>query len=84
MTEEEPFRLMVNKQKIPCSRQVIASSGLFTDIIKFSEDEEDESPIVMPGWISKQIILDYIEMVDKGDFECAHLGKLIDEIFDIH
>ena len=75
---------MVNKQKIPCSRQVIASSGLFTDIINFSEDEEDESPIMMPGWITKQIILDYIEMVDKGDIECAHLGKLIDEIFDNH
>ena len=32
------------------------------------------SPIQIPSFITKQIILDIVEMVEKGDIECAHLG----------
>jgi len=34
---------------------------------------EDTSPIPIPTFISRQIMLDLVEMVEKGDWECAHL-----------
>ena len=40
-------------------------------------DLEDDCPILIPSFISKQITLDLVEMVENGDLECRHLGKYI-------
>eukprot|EP00092_Neocalanus_flemingeri_P089403 GFUD01113143.1.p1 GENE.GFUD01113143.1~~GFUD01113143.1.p1 ORF type:complete len:261 (-),score=88.12 GFUD01113143.1:27-779(-) len=34
---------------------------------------EDTNPIPIPAFISRQIMLDLVEMVEKDDSECAHL-----------
>ena len=31
-------------------------------------------PIPVPEFISRQIVLDWVEIVEKDDSECAHLG----------
>ena len=33
------------------------------------------SPIPVPEFISRQIVLDWVEIVEKEDTECAHLGR---------
>ena len=33
------------------------------------------SPIPVPEFISRQIVLDWVEIVEKDDSECAHLGR---------
>ena len=33
-------------------------------------------PIPVPEFISRQIVLDWVEIVEKEDSECAHLGKM--------
>eukprot|EP00092_Neocalanus_flemingeri_P039466 GFUD01042972.1.p1 GENE.GFUD01042972.1~~GFUD01042972.1.p1 ORF type:complete len:293 (-),score=103.66 GFUD01042972.1:85-963(-) len=65
------FTLLVQGRLIHCSRRVIASSSLFMDMVELVE--EDTSPIPIPTFISRQIMLDLVEMVEKGDWECAHL-----------
>eukprot|EP00092_Neocalanus_flemingeri_P006373 GFUD01006862.1.p1 GENE.GFUD01006862.1~~GFUD01006862.1.p1 ORF type:complete len:293 (-),score=87.44 GFUD01006862.1:33-911(-) len=65
------FTLLVQGRLIPCSRRVIACSSLFMDMVELVE--EDTSPIPIPTFISRQIMLDLVEMVEKGDWECAHL-----------
>ena len=51
---------------ILCSRRVIANSSLFMDMCELVEDY---SPIPIPVFISRQIMLDQVEMVEKGDWE---------------
>ena len=31
-------------------------------------------PIPVPDFISRQIVLDWVEIVEKEDTQCAHLG----------
>jgi len=65
------FTLLVQDKPIHCSQRVIASSSLFMDMVELVEDAT--SPIPIPAFISRQIMLDLVEMVEKGDWECAHL-----------
>jgi len=65
------FTLLVQDKPIQCSQRVIASSTLFMDMVELVEDAT--SPIPIPAFISRQIMLDLVEMVEKGDWECAHL-----------
>ena len=73
--DQETFALHVNTCRIKVARGVIASSQLWLGIADFT-DPEDDSPIPVPSFITKQMILDLVEMVEKDDMECAHLGKL--------
>ena len=73
--DQETYELYVNKCRIKVSRRVIESSQLWQDIVDFT-DPNDDSPILIPSFITKQMILDLVEMVEKDDMECAHLGKL--------
>ena len=70
------YELQVNKSLIKCSKKVIESSKLWLDMVDFTEPKDD-SPITIPSFISEQIILDLVEMVEKGDMKCNHLGKLL-------
>jgi len=70
--QETCFELQVNKSRLKCSRKVIESSQLWQDIVDFT-DPEDDSPILVPAFITKQMILDLVEMVEKDDMDCAHL-----------
>ena len=76
LSDPVTYELQVNKSLIKCSKRVIASSHLLLDMIDLT-DPKDDSPIPIPPFITKQIILDLVEMVEKGDMECAHLGKTI-------
>ena len=84
------FSLQVHNSTIPCSKRVVLSSSLLVDIMELIKDDLDRlvvvnniilfifsscSPIPIPKFITKQIVLDWTEMVEKGDFECAHLGE---------
>ena len=73
LSDPVTYELQVNKSRIKCSKRVIASSHLLLDMIDLT-DPTDDSPILIPSFITKQIILDLVEMVEKGDMECAHLG----------
>ena len=70
------YKLQVNKIWIKCSKKVIESSQLWLVMVDF-KDLEDDCPIPIPSFISEQIILDLVEMVENGDMECRHLGKYI-------
>lgn len=72
LSDPVTYELQVNKSRIKCSKRVIASSHLLLDMIDLT-DPKDYSPIRIPSFITKQIILDLVEMVEKGDMECAHL-----------
>ena len=74
--QETCYELLVNKSLLKCSKKVIESSQLWLDIIDFT-DPQDNSPIPVPSFITKQMILDLIEMVEKDDMECAHLGRIV-------
>ena len=74
--QETCYELLVNKSLLKCSKKVIESSQLWLDIIDFT-DPQDDSPIPVPSFITKQMILDLIEMVEKDDMECAHLGRIV-------
>jgi len=63
--------LIVQDKPIHCSRRLILSSSLFMDMAELVDD--DASPIPIPEFISRQIMLDLVEMVEIGDWECAHL-----------
>jgi len=65
------YKLEVQKTIIPCSKSLINHSSLIMDLLEFSID--DDSPIPIPNFITRQIILDWIEIVEKEDFDCAHL-----------
>jgi len=71
---QNKFKLIVPSSNRPvfCSKKVIDSSLLLMDMLEFVNDE-DPGPIPMPEFISRQIMLDWVEMVEKGDTECAHL-----------
>ena len=77
--QETFFELQVHKSRsqksLKVSKKVIKSSQVWLDTID-STDPEDDSPILIPSFITKQMILDLVEMVEKDDMECAHLGKL--------
>ena len=64
------FILLVQGSPIHCSRRIIASSSLFLDMVELVADP---SPIPIPNFISRQIMLDLVEMTESGDWECAHL-----------
>jgi len=68
------FKLVIPSSNRPvfCSKKVIDSSLLLMDMLEYV-NEEDPGPIPMPEFISRQILLDWVEMVEKGDTECAHL-----------
>ena len=70
------YELQVNKSRIKCSKKVIESSKLWLDMVDLT-DPKDDSPITIPSFISEQMILDLVEMVEKGDMKCHHLGKLV-------
>ena len=76
LSDPVTYELQVNKSLVKCSKRVIASSQLLLDMIDLT-DPKDDSPILIPPFITKQIILDLVEMVEKGDMECAHLGMSI-------
>ena len=78
--DQETYELQVNKCRIKVAKRVIESSQLWLDISDFT-DPEDDSPIQIPSFITKQMILDLVEMVEKDDMECAHLGKLVIRTF---
>jgi len=65
------YKLEVQKTIIECSKSLISHSSLIMDLLEFSTD--DDSPIPIPNFITRQIILDWIEIVEKEDFDCAHL-----------
>ena len=73
--DQETYELQVNKSRIKVSKRVIESSQVWRDMAEFT-DPKDDSPIVIPSFITKPMILDLVEMVEKDDMECAHLGKL--------
>ena len=58
------FTLFVQDRTILCSRRV--SSSLF---MAMCELVEYSSPIPIAAFISRQIMLDQVEMVEKGDWE---------------
>jgi len=66
------FELQVHKSRVRVTKKVIESSQVWLDTID-STDPEDDSPILIPSFITKQMILDLVEMVEKDDMECAHL-----------
>jgi len=68
------FKLVVPSSNRPvyCSKKVIDSSSLLMDMLEYVNDE-DPSPIPVPEFISRQIVLDWVEIVEKEDTECAHL-----------
>ena len=66
------FTLLVQGKTFHCSSRVIRSSQLFLDLVDFS-DLEDNTPITLPRFIHRQIIQDYVEMVESGDWECSNL-----------
>ena len=70
------YELQVNKSLIKGSKKVIESSKLWLDMVDLT-DPKDDSPITIPSFISEQMILDLVEMVEKGDMKCHHLGKLV-------
>ena len=74
--DQETYELQLNKCRIIVSKRVIESSQLWLDIVDFT-DPKDDSPIPVPSFITKQMILDLVEMVEKGDMKCHHLGKLV-------
>jgi hypothetical protein len=52
--------------------RVVKYSSLFTDLMQLAES--DQTAIPVPDFISKQIMLDLVEIVEKDDTaECAHL-----------
>ena len=71
------YELQVNKSRIKCSKRVIESSKLWLDMVDLTDPKDDDSPITIPSFISEQMILDLVEMVEKGDMKCHHLGKLV-------
>ena len=73
--DQETYELQVNKSRIKVSKRVIESSQVWRDMAEFT-DPKDDSPIDIPSFITKPMILDLVEMVEKDDMECAHLGKL--------
>ena len=74
--DQETYELQLNKCRIIVSKRVIESSQLWLDIVDFT-DPKDDSPIPVPSFITKQMILDLVEMAEKDDMECAHLGKQV-------
>jgi len=66
------YKLRVQNTLIPCSKRVISSSAVLLDMMDLVRPDDD-SPIPIPQFITRQIILDWVEMVEKGDWECAHL-----------
>ena len=72
--DQETYELQVNKSRIKVSKRVIESSQVLRDMAEFT-DPKDDSPIDIPSFITKPMILDLVEMVEKDDMKCAHLGK---------
>ena len=62
------------------------SKALKSGCIVDSTDPKDDSTILIPSFITKQMILDLVEMIEKDDMamECAHLGKLVIRTFHSH
>jgi len=73
-TSDKNFKLIVPSSSRPvyCSRKVIDSSSLLMDMLEYVNDE-DPGPIPVPDFISRQIVLDWVEIVEKEDSDCAHL-----------
>lgn len=67
------FSLLVHGTLIPCSQVVIDSCSLFSDLVMFTSEGDKPSPIPVPSFITRQIVMDLVEVVEKGDEECAHL-----------
>jgi len=71
------FTLMVQGRPLACSKKTIKCSELFTEIVQWGEHDQqvvsDQGPIPVPEFISRQIMLDLVEIVEKGNKECAHL-----------
>jgi len=71
------FTLMVQGRPLPCSKKTIKCSELFSEIVQWGEHDQqvvsDQGPIPVPEFISRQIMLDLVEIVEKGIKECAHL-----------
>jgi len=70
--EESPVYLIVHGRKIKCSQMVVELSSVFKCMVASTDDTE--SPIPVPNFISRQIVLDLVEIIERGDTgQCAHL-----------
>merc|ERR1719209_2151707 len=70
--EHATVALMVQGRRLECSSKVVELSGVFKCMVAATEDEE--APFPVPDFISRQIMLDLVEIVERGDTgQCAHL-----------
>jgi len=70
--EESPVYLIVHGRKIKCSQMVVELSSVFKCMVASTDDTEN--PIPVPNFISRQIVLDLVEIIERGDTgQCAHL-----------
>jgi len=70
--EESPVYLIVHGRKIKCSQMVVELSSVFKCMVASTDDIEN--PIPVPNFISRQIVLDLVEIIERGDTgQCAHL-----------
>ena len=65
--------LVVQGRRLQCQTKVIQSSSVLTDLVGLVDCDQGDIPV--PDFISLQIILDLIEIVEKGDtLQCSHLS----------
>jgi len=70
--DESPVYLIVHGRKIKCSQMVVELSSVFKCMVASTDDTEN--PIPVPNFISRQIVLDLVEIIERGDTgQCAHL-----------
>jgi len=70
--EESPVYLIVHGRRIKCSQMVVELSSVFKCMVASTDDSEN--PIPVPNFISRQIVLDLVEIIERGDTnQCAHL-----------
>jgi hypothetical protein len=71
--KEKNFSLLVQGKTIPCSQAMISNCSVFSDLVMFTSTQDTPSPIPVPEFITRQVVLDLLEVVERGDLECAHL-----------
>ena len=64
--------LMVERKRLQCPIKVILKCSVLTDLMSLTDPDQEEIPL--PNFISRQIVLDLIEIVETDDTkECSHL-----------
>ena len=73
--EELTVSLIDGTHVISISKSVVERSfSVISNLIKFTDvDVESNNPTKPPEFITKLILLDFIEILEKEDYECAHL-----------